>query len=394
MIAAIYARKSTEDERSAEDGKSTARQVDLARAFAVKQGWAVADQWVVTDDGVSGANFTARPGLVRLLDGAAQKPRPFDIVVVMSLDRIGREQVQTSGVIRQLHAAGVQVWCYQDAHRVKFDSPVDKLMVGIGGFAAEEYRHAVRAKTIEALRRKASLGHHVAGQAFGYTLVRKGDHSEREINPDQAEVVKQIFEWSAQGYGNDRILRKLTEAQIPGHWSKNIIRRVLTQDLYRGIATYGRTTLVDDGGHGTRVRVDASQWISASVPNLRIIADELWEQVQARKEKTRLHYLRAADGTMLSKPEAGIVSKVMLSGIARCAECGSTMTLIGRRDRLARYRCLGRHNRGPSFCSNASGVPMDLLNRAVIDCLLTATASGPSSKSMTPSAGRPTRPSR
>src|SRR5260370_25205300 len=60
----------------------------------------------------------------------------------------------------------------------------------------------------------------------------------------------------------------------------------------------------------------------------------------------------------------------MLSGIARCAECGSTMTLIGRRDRLARYRCLGRHNRGPSFCSNASGVPMDLLNRAVIDCLL------------------------
>ncbi len=371
MIAAIYARKSTEDERSAEDGKSTARQVDLARAFAVKQGWAVADQWVVTDDGVSGANFTARPGLVRLLDGAAQKPRPFDIVVVMSLDRIGREQVQTSGVIRQLHAAGVQVWCYQDAHRVKFDSPVDKLMVGIGGFAAEEYRHAVRAKTIEALRRKASLGHHVAGQAFGYTLVRKGDHSEREINPDQAEVVKQIFEWSAQGYGNDRILRKLTEAQIPGHWSKNIIRRVLTQDLYRGIATYGRTTQVDDGGHGTRVRVDASQWISASVPDLRIIADELWEQVQARKEKTRLHYLRAADGTMLSKPEAGIVSKVMLSGIARCAECGSTMTLIGRRDRLARYRCLGRHNRGPSFCSNASGVPMDLLNRAVIDCLLT-----------------------
>jgi site-specific DNA recombinase len=375
VIAAIYARKSTEDERNAEDGKSTTRQVELARAFAVTQGWAVAEPWVLIDEGISGANFTARPGLVRLLDGAGQRPRPFDVVVVMSLDRVGREQVQTSGVIRHLTAAGVQLWTYQDGHRVKFDSPVDKLMVGIGGFAAEEFRHSVKLKTVEALRKKAGLGHLVAGLAFGYATERRGDHSERVVDPEQAATVRRVFEWSAAGFGNDRILRMLGEEQIPGPgprgtWSKNIVKRVLANEVYVGKATYGKTTLIDDGGAGRRVRVDPSQWVTATVPELRIVSDELWRAVQQRKAKTRVHYLRSADGKLLSKPESGIVSKVMLGGIARCAECGSTMTLIGRNDRTARYRCLGRHNGGKAFCSNSGGVPMGILDKAVIGVLL------------------------
>lgn len=62
------------------------------------------------------------------------------------------------------------------------------------------------------------------------------------------------------------------------------------------------------------------------------------------------------------------MSKYMLSGIARCGECGSTMTMIG--SHRLRYYCLGRQHRGPSYCSNASGVPMEVLDKAVIQKLL------------------------
>ena len=42
MIAAIYARKSTEQNGVADDAKSVARQVEHARAYASRKGWIVA----------------------------------------------------------------------------------------------------------------------------------------------------------------------------------------------------------------------------------------------------------------------------------------------------------------------------------------------------------------
>jgi DNA invertase Pin-like site-specific DNA recombinase len=54
MIAAIYARRSTEQNVAAE-AKSVTRQVDNARAFAAQKGWTVADEHIFIYDGVSGA---------------------------------------------------------------------------------------------------------------------------------------------------------------------------------------------------------------------------------------------------------------------------------------------------------------------------------------------------
>jgi len=39
MIAAIYARKSTEQNGVADEAKSVTRQIDNARAYATKKGW-------------------------------------------------------------------------------------------------------------------------------------------------------------------------------------------------------------------------------------------------------------------------------------------------------------------------------------------------------------------
>ncbi len=58
MIAAIYARKSTEQGGVADDQKSVTRQVEHARQYASQNGWTVADEHVLSDDAVSGAEFS------------------------------------------------------------------------------------------------------------------------------------------------------------------------------------------------------------------------------------------------------------------------------------------------------------------------------------------------
>jgi DNA invertase Pin-like site-specific DNA recombinase len=62
MIAAIYARKSTEQNGMAEEAKSVGRQVETARAYTTRKGWTIAEDHIYVDDGISGAEFAARPG--------------------------------------------------------------------------------------------------------------------------------------------------------------------------------------------------------------------------------------------------------------------------------------------------------------------------------------------
>jgi DNA invertase Pin-like site-specific DNA recombinase len=60
MIAAIYARKSTEQNGVASEQK-VARQVEHGRAYATAKGWTVAEEHVYVDNGISGAEFANRP---------------------------------------------------------------------------------------------------------------------------------------------------------------------------------------------------------------------------------------------------------------------------------------------------------------------------------------------
>jgi DNA invertase Pin-like site-specific DNA recombinase len=74
MVAAAYARKSTEQNGVADEQKSVARQVEHAKAYAARKGWIVDEAHVYVDDGISGAEFATRPGFLRLMN--ALKPRP------------------------------------------------------------------------------------------------------------------------------------------------------------------------------------------------------------------------------------------------------------------------------------------------------------------------------
>jgi DNA invertase Pin-like site-specific DNA recombinase len=76
MIAAIYARKSTDQSGISDEQRSVARQVEHSRTYASRKGWQMIDEHVYVDDGISGAEFANRPGFLRLMN--ALKPRaPF-----------------------------------------------------------------------------------------------------------------------------------------------------------------------------------------------------------------------------------------------------------------------------------------------------------------------------
>jgi site-specific DNA recombinase len=208
MIAAVYARKSTEQNGIPDDQKSVTRQIEHARRYAERKGWTVADEQVYVDDGISGAEFANRPGFLRLMN--ALKPRPgFQVLVMSEESRLGREAIETAYALKQLVTAGVRVFFYLEDRERTLDSPTDKIMLSLTAFADELEREKARQRTYDAMIRKAKAGHVTGGRVFGYDNVEiagpdgKRSHVERRLNEPEAAVVRRIFELCAAGRGPD-----------------------------------------------------------------------------------------------------------------------------------------------------------------------------------------------
>src|SRR5258708_36293800 len=100
MNAAIYARKSTEQNVADED-LSVTQQVEGAEAFAAKQGWTVANEHIFIDKAISGAEFEKRRAFTRMM-GLLKPVAPFEKLIVEEQKALGREQFETQYTIKQL----------------------------------------------------------------------------------------------------------------------------------------------------------------------------------------------------------------------------------------------------------------------------------------------------
>ena len=65
------------------------------------------------------------------------------------------------------------------------------------------------------LHQKARAGHAVGATVFGYNLIDVDGHKERSVNAEQAKAVVRVFEMSAAGFGNRRIVTALNAESVP-----------------------------------------------------------------------------------------------------------------------------------------------------------------------------------
>jgi DNA invertase Pin-like site-specific DNA recombinase len=388
MIAAIYARKSTEQTGTTQEARSVTRQIDHARAYAATKGWTVAEAHVYVDDGISGAEFAKRPGLVRLINTLTPRP-PFQVLVMSGESRLGREQIETAYLLKQLITAGVRVFYYLEDRERTLDSPTEKLLLSVATYADEMERVKARARTRDAMVRKARAGHVAAGRKYGYDNVPvigadgNRSHVDRQINETEATVVRQIFDLTAAGYGFRRIAHSLNAEAAPAPrathgrrsgWSASTVRDVLRSEVYRGVLIWGQTQKRDGWGQRVTRRTarqrPPEEWIRVERPALQIVSEALWHSVQDRLYQTRATYLRSSDGRLHGRPVNGIAAKYLLTGMAVCGQCGGALTIRTRAHgtrRLALYQCLTHVTKGPRICANRSAMRQREAEAAVLE---------------------------
>ncbi len=261
MIAAIYARKSTDQHGVSDEEKSVTRQVDHARTYAEAKGWTVADEHVYVDDGISGAEFANRPDFLRLMNALKPHP-PFQALIMSEESRLGREAIETAYALKQLITSRVRVFFYLEDRERTLDTPTDKIMLSLTTFADELEREKARQRTYDALQRKARSGQVTGGVVFGYDNVRiAGAGVTRRVKEEEAAVIRAMFEFYASGIGVRGIAKRLNELGLPcprpqqgrpAGWAPSSVWSVLSRPLYRGEIVWGKTKKRDRWGMNRR----------------------------------------------------------------------------------------------------------------------------------------------
>jgi site-specific DNA recombinase len=375
---AIYARVSSKQQ--AEDG-TIVSQLAALRQRVKQAGFHLSEELTFVDEGYSGANLI-RPGLERLRDVVALKG--LDRLYVHSPDRLARKYAYQVLLVDEFRRAGVEVvFLNQELS----ETPEDELLLQVQGIIAEYERAKILERSRRGKRHAAQTGRVsvLCGAPYGYRYITKeegGGQARYEVVPEEARVVRQIFEW----IGLDRvsigkICRRLQTAGVRTRtgktsWDRSVIWGMLKNPAYKGMAAFGKTRagpmaprIRAQRGHPSQPRrpvstisVPEEDWVSIPVPAL--VDEALFDVVQLQLKENRKRARQSKRG-----------ARYLLQGLVVCAHCQyayygkpvSRKAAKGKVRNYAYYRCIGTDAYrfgGERICDNIQ-VRTDMLDQLV-----------------------------
>jgi site-specific DNA recombinase len=346
---AIYARVSTEEQR---EGQTIDSQISELERFAAERRWIVVG--IYQDAGWSGG-IAARPDLDRLRDDAAKNA--FAAVLINDVDRLARDVTLLGVVKRDLERHGVQVIFRKLPSE---NSPTHNLMVNILGSFAEFERELISDRTRRGRRHKIEVRKEYLGSltSYGYRYTpinhAAGATGFIELIPEEAAVVRQMFDWVASGrLSAHAVIKQLNAAKISPRkggrsWGKSSVLRILHNEMYTGVWHYNKFEACEPKTHRSEKRYrrtpkssvrqrPRNEWLPLELPQfLRLITREQWEQVQSQLVKNTAFSARNEK------------HRYLLKSLVVCGGCGGRMVGDPGHGHFS-YRCMTRCKRIPSI---------------------------------------------
>ncbi|MGB9748814.1 MAG: recombinase family protein [Candidatus Woesearchaeota archaeon] len=219
--AALYVRVSTEEQ--AKEGFSINSQVMDLTEYATKNNMAVTK--IFKDEGISGSKFESRPGLQEMLDEAEKKG--FDVLLIYSYSRLGRDNYETEGIVRRLMKLGIEVISLKEQYG---QDPVGVLIRQIIGAVNEFERKQIVERLKDVMNNKAKSGYTQNRPPLGYKIINK----ETVVDEEKKQIVIDIFKMRAEG----KSLREISKIVGISHVG---IKKMLKNKFYLGFVMFNNT---------------------------------------------------------------------------------------------------------------------------------------------------------
>lgn len=187
---------------------------------------------------------------------------------------------------------------------------------------------------------------------MGYTCV----DGEMVIVPEQAEIVRKIFDLYLKGLSFGQIKNYLESMEIKtvtgnDHWDTTTIQKMLKNEKYKG-DTMLQKTYTEDYMTGKKVKNIGQRgryYVSNSHP--AIVSAEVFDKVQEEMDK-RSRVVYKEDGTVESKGRK-YNGRYFLGNLLVCGYCGASYRRRTERGKVV-WRCATRMEKGKDRCADSS----------------------------------------
>lgn len=323
-------------------------QLKAIKDYAEKNDIILSNEFIFVDEGISGRKAERRPAFMQMIAVAKSKPKPFDVILIWKFSRFARNR-EDSIVYKSMLRKQFGI----DVVSISEQLGEDKTSILIEALleAMDEYYSINLAEEVKrGMTEKISRGGVVSSPPFGYVMGK----DRYEIDPERAEIVKQIFDRFLAEHKTLAIAKWLNSMGIRtktgNTFANRTVKYILTNPVYIGklrwntdgkataTSRYIQTenTMIVDGGHEP------------------IISKETFDKVQEVILEMEKKFTKYAHQTP---------SQFMLKGLVRCSSCGATLCMSAKGKGL---QC-GKYMHGQ--CNTSHYVSIEKLNQAVINAM-------------------------
>ena len=229
----------------------------------------------------SGLRTEQRKGLAKMLR-QAEKGK-IDLILTKSISRLARNTVDVLEATRMLKDKGVDMF-FENENLKLSDQQTEFVLTVISAVAQEESRN-ISENIKWGYQRKFERGEIQTKYKnfMGYTE----KNGELVVVPDEAAVVKKIFELYADGYSIRKICGYLEDKGIKTKtgkekWAPNVIGKMLHNEKYKGCTLMQKTYSEDLlSGKRKKNRGEVKQYYYEDT-HPAIVSKKLYEKVQFR----------------------------------------------------------------------------------------------------------------
>ena len=297
----------------------------------------------------SGLRRKGRTELDKMLK-KAEKGK-IDYIITKSISRISRDTFEVLKIIRYLRERGINM--HFENENLDSINVNKEFEITLRGMLAQDESRNTSENIQWGFQRKFEKGDiFTKYKSFmGYTCV----DGEIAIVPEQAEVVRKIFELYLQGLSLGQIKSYLESQGIKtamgkDTWDTKTIHKMLKNEKYKG-DTMLQKTITEDFMTGKKIKNTGQRnryYIKDSHP--AIVSAEVFDKVQEEMEK-RARFVSNEDGTLETRGSK-YNGKYLLGNLLVCGDCGMSYRRRTERGKIV-WRCATRIEKGRQACTNS-----------------------------------------
>ena len=359
---AAYCRVSTD--REEQEHSFETQKAMYTEMIMMKPTWQMAG--IYADEGITGTVAKKRPGFMRMIEDC--RKGKIDMIVTKSVSRFSRNNLDCLMYVRELKQLGIPIIFEKEGiNTIQVSS---ELLLTLFGALSQAESESISMNVKLGIRQSLKNGN----VRFSYKTFlgyRKGVDGQPEIVPEQADIVRRIYNDFLAGATYLEIAKRLTEENVPtmgggNRWFSERIKSILKNEKYKGDALLQKTYITDP--ISKRVKKNNGElpmyYVENSHPAIieRRIFDRVQEEIARRAGKKKVKQT----GT---KTELGRYSgKYALTELLYCGECGTpyrrcTWSRDGKKKIV--WRCVSRLDYGKKYCKNSPSVEESRLHNAI-----------------------------